>query len=84
MPTASSRRAAESKRFSGTGLFAGTPAPTGGAQCLGLRPFCGSGRAREEAGTGHNQAQCCSPARFNSFLHRSDKCTTRKCLPALA
>ncbi|PXZ51124.1 hypothetical protein DM483_08730 [Pseudomonas sp. SMT-1] len=47
-------------------------------------PPCRSGFTREEAGTDRNSFQCCSPARFNSFLHRSDKCTTRKCLPALA
>ncbi|RIZ41564.1 hypothetical protein CIK02_18470 [Pseudomonas putida] len=50
----------------------------------GYAPPRRSGFTREEAGTGSNSFQCCSPARFNSFLHRSDKCTTRKCLPALA
>ncbi|PKI20247.1 hypothetical protein CXB65_17145 [Pseudomonas monteilii] len=35
-----------------TGLFAGKPAPTGRAQCPNLSRSCGSGLAREEAGTG--------------------------------
>ncbi|APO85487.1 hypothetical protein BL240_21050 [Pseudomonas putida] len=34
------------------GLFAGLPAPTGSPQILKLCGACGSGQAREEAGTG--------------------------------
>ncbi|PMY78311.1 hypothetical protein C1X72_26110 [Pseudomonas sp. FW306-2-2C-D06B] len=36
-----------------TGPFAGTPAPTDTMQFSGLWWSCGSGRAREEAGTGN-------------------------------
>ncbi|RCL29371.1 hypothetical protein C6A77_01405 [Pseudomonas sp. AFG_SD02_1510_Pfu_092] len=35
-----------------TGPFAGLPAPTGIAQASSLCTTCGSGQAREEAGTG--------------------------------
>ncbi|MDH4843059.1 hypothetical protein E8E78_04835 [Pseudomonas sp. BN505] len=37
--------------FSCCGPFAGAPAPTGISQGLGLCSTCGSGHAREEAGT---------------------------------
>ncbi|RII80440.1 hypothetical protein D0894_02140 [Pseudomonas monteilii] len=37
--------------FACTGLFAGKPAPTGIAHALNVRSPCGSGLAREEAGT---------------------------------
>ena len=78
LPMPSSRRTAGNKTFSCTGLFAGMPAPTRVMRSLWER------RAREEARTGNNPSQCCSPARFSSFLQRSDRCTTRNCLPALA
>ncbi|RCL28873.1 hypothetical protein C6A77_04590 [Pseudomonas sp. AFG_SD02_1510_Pfu_092] len=35
-----------------SGLFAGKPAPTGICKCSSVLHTCGSGRAREEAGTG--------------------------------
>ncbi len=50
----------------------------------GMHTPCRSGFNREEASTRTNPSQCCSPARFSSFLQRSDRCTTRNCLPALA
>ncbi|MPS36203.1 MAG: hypothetical protein E2593_13035 [Stenotrophomonas sp.] len=37
-----------------TGPFAGAPAPTGSPQARALHRTCGSGHAREEAGTGRS------------------------------
>ncbi|RCL29094.1 hypothetical protein C6A77_03285 [Pseudomonas sp. AFG_SD02_1510_Pfu_092] len=56
-----------------TGLFAGLPAPTGITQNSSLWRSCGSGQAREEAGTAkppssHPTKPCHKRMMMNSFL----------------